>query len=242
MALVFAIFELNPSPFCMLDEVDAPLDDANVGRFCALVREMSERVQFIYITHNKTTMEMANQLTGVTMHEAGVSRLVAVDVDEAVQLVARKAQSEAIWIYCVGYLLGVGILIVIGVYVWSQRRAQADEDQFVRTEPGVGHDDDSNDPLFAPTPRATFIPPLTTSGGEPDLQAVHRELSSLQDLLKHESHDASNALPRYNVEDESVPALLRNARKIPGIATGRKTGRAVSGRTSQPGFYRLAHR
>ena len=88
VALVFAIFELNPSPFCMLDEVDAPLDDANVGRFCALVREMSERVQFIYITHNKTTMEMANQLTGVTMHEAGVSRLVSVDVDEAVQLVA----------------------------------------------------------------------------------------------------------------------------------------------------------
>lgn len=88
VALVFAIFELNPSPFCMLDEVDAPLDDANVGRFCTLVREMSERVQFIYITHNKTTMEMANQLTGVTMHEAGVSRLVSVDVDEAVQLVA----------------------------------------------------------------------------------------------------------------------------------------------------------
>jgi chromosome segregation protein len=88
VALVFSIFELNPSPFCMLDEVDAPLDDANVGRFCDMVREMSERVQFIFITHNKLTMDLANQLTGVTMHEPGVSRLVAVDVDEAVQLAA----------------------------------------------------------------------------------------------------------------------------------------------------------
>ncbi|HFD79288.1 MAG TPA: chromosome segregation protein SMC [Gammaproteobacteria bacterium] len=88
VALVFSIFELNPSPFCMLDEVDAPLDDANVGRFCELVREMSERVQFIFITHNKITMDLASQLTGVTMHEPGVSRLVAVDVDEAVQLAA----------------------------------------------------------------------------------------------------------------------------------------------------------
>jgi chromosome segregation protein len=88
IALVFSIFKLNPSPFCMLDEVDAPLDDANVGRYCDMVRKMSEHVQFIFITHNKVTMEMANQLTGVTMHEAGVSRLVAVDVDEAVRLVA----------------------------------------------------------------------------------------------------------------------------------------------------------
>jgi chromosome segregation protein len=88
IALVFAIFRLNPSPFCMLDEVDAPLDDANVSRYCDMVRKMSEHVQFIFITHNKITMEMANQLTGVTMHEPGVSRLVAVDVDEAVQLVA----------------------------------------------------------------------------------------------------------------------------------------------------------
>ena len=86
VALVFAFFELNPSPFCMLDEVDAPLDDANVGRFCALVREMSERVQFIFITHNKVTMELADQLMGVTMNEPGVSRLVAVDVQEAVAL------------------------------------------------------------------------------------------------------------------------------------------------------------
>ena len=88
VALVFSIFELNPSPFCMLDEVDAPLDDANVGRFCDIVREMSERVQFIVITHNKTTMEMTRQLAGVTMNEPGVSHLVAVDIDEAVELAA----------------------------------------------------------------------------------------------------------------------------------------------------------
>ncbi|HET7570487.1 MAG TPA: chromosome segregation protein SMC [Gammaproteobacteria bacterium] len=88
VALVFSIFELNPAPFCMLDEVDAPLDDANVGRFCDLVRDMSEHVQFIYITHNKVTMEMASHLTGVTMHEPGVSRLVAVDVEEAARMAA----------------------------------------------------------------------------------------------------------------------------------------------------------
>jgi len=86
VAMVFAFFELNPSPFCMLDEVDAPLDDANVGRFCALVKEMSERVQFIFITHNKVTMELSEQLMGVTMNEPGVSRLVSVDVNEAVEL------------------------------------------------------------------------------------------------------------------------------------------------------------
>jgi chromosome segregation protein len=86
VALVFAIFELNPAPFCMLDEVDAPLDEANVGRFCELVRHMAERVQFIFITHNKTTMELAENLIGVTMREAGVSRLVAVDMAEAVKL------------------------------------------------------------------------------------------------------------------------------------------------------------
>ncbi len=88
VALVFALFQLNPAPFCLLDEVDAPLDDANVERFCALVKEMSERTQFVIITHNKTTMEMTSQLTGVTMSEPGVSRLVAVDVDEAVQMAA----------------------------------------------------------------------------------------------------------------------------------------------------------
>jgi len=86
VALVFAIFQLNPAPFCMLDEVDAPLDDANVSRFCDIVRSMSDKVQFIIITHNKTTMEMVNQLTGVTMHEPGVSRLVAVDIEEAVRM------------------------------------------------------------------------------------------------------------------------------------------------------------
>ena len=87
VALVFAIFELNPAPFCMLDEVDAPLDEANVGRFCAMVKEMSEQVQFIYITHNKTTMEMSDHLCGVTMKEPGVSRIVDVDINEAVEMV-----------------------------------------------------------------------------------------------------------------------------------------------------------
>jgi chromosome segregation protein len=83
VAFVFAIFRLNPAPFCLLDEVDAPLDDANVGRFTAMVKEMSETVQFIVVTHNKITMEMAHQLSGVTMREPGVSRLVQVDIDEA---------------------------------------------------------------------------------------------------------------------------------------------------------------
>ncbi|QDO83661.1 chromosome segregation protein SMC [Shewanella psychropiezotolerans] len=86
LSLVFAIFRLNPAPFCMLDEVDAPLDDANVDRFCRLVKEMSQSVQFIFISHNKITMELADQLIGVTMHEPGVSRIVAVDIDEAVAL------------------------------------------------------------------------------------------------------------------------------------------------------------
>lgn len=88
VAMVFAIFELNPAPFCMLDEVDAPLDDANVGRFSQLVREMSEQVQFVFVTHNKITMEIAHQLVGVTMREPGVSRLVSVDIAEAEQLAA----------------------------------------------------------------------------------------------------------------------------------------------------------
>ncbi len=86
VALVFAFFHLRPSPFCMLDEVDAPLDDANVARFAKMVEEMSSQVQFIFITHNKVTMELSNQLMGVTMQEPGVSRLVSVDVDEAVEL------------------------------------------------------------------------------------------------------------------------------------------------------------
>ncbi len=86
VALVFAIFQLNPAPFCLLDEVDAPLDEANVGRFGALVRDMSMQVQFIFITHNKATMEIAEHLAGVTMQEPGVSRLVAVDVEAAARL------------------------------------------------------------------------------------------------------------------------------------------------------------
>src|ERR1700722_3794903 len=88
VALVFAIFDLNPAPFCLLDEVDAPLDENNVGRFCDIVRDMSRNVQFIFITHNKSTMELASQLVGVTMNEPGVSRLVSVDVDEAVRMAA----------------------------------------------------------------------------------------------------------------------------------------------------------
>ncbi|MES1956165.1 chromosome segregation protein SMC [Salinisphaera hydrothermalis] len=86
VALLFALFELNPAPFCMLDEIDAPLDDANVSRFCELVRKMSAQVQFIVITHNKLTMELAEQLHGVTMAEPGVSRLVSVDIDQALDL------------------------------------------------------------------------------------------------------------------------------------------------------------
>jgi len=86
VALVFAIFRLNPAPFCLLDEVDAPLDEANVGRFSSMVTEMSEKVQFLFVTHNKSTMEAAKQLSGVTMREPGVSRLVSVDLAEAARL------------------------------------------------------------------------------------------------------------------------------------------------------------
>jgi chromosome segregation protein len=86
VSLVFSIFRLNPAPFCLLDEVDAPLDEANIGRFSNLVTEMSERVQFIFVTHNKGTMEAARQLCGVTMREPGVSRLVQVDLEEAAKL------------------------------------------------------------------------------------------------------------------------------------------------------------
>jgi chromosome segregation protein len=86
IAMVFSIFKLNPAPFCMLDEVDAPLDDANVGRYAAMLKEMSDQVQFIFISHNKISMEAANQLMGVTMHEPGVSRLVTVDVNQAAEL------------------------------------------------------------------------------------------------------------------------------------------------------------
>jgi cell division protein ZipA len=101
-------------------------------------------------------------------------------------------------------LLVVGILVVIGVYVWSRRREQVHEDMFIRTEPGVGHDDETVDPLFAPTPRAMAMPPLTTDDGEPDLEAVHRELSTLQDLLKVENAEA-------------VPAMLRSKADKPAV-------------------------
>lgn len=86
IALVFSIFHLNPAPFCLLDEVDAPLDDANIGRFCRLVKAMSEKTQFIFISHNKLAIEMGENLIGVTMHEPGVSRLVSVDIEEAMSL------------------------------------------------------------------------------------------------------------------------------------------------------------
>ena len=86
LALVFAIFELNPAPFCLLDEVDAPLDDLNTLRFINMVEEMSKSVQFIFITHNKVSMERSDYLMGVTMQEAGVSRMVSVDVNQALKL------------------------------------------------------------------------------------------------------------------------------------------------------------
>jgi chromosome segregation protein len=86
IALVFSFFQLNPAPFCLLDEVDAPLDDANTERFCDLVEKMSQQTQFLFISHNKITMEMAHQLIGVTMQERGVSRVVAVDIEEALKL------------------------------------------------------------------------------------------------------------------------------------------------------------
>ncbi|MBE0493894.1 MAG: chromosome segregation protein SMC [Thiomicrospira sp.] len=92
LALIFAIFELKPAPFCILDEVDAPLDDSNVIRFCGLVRSLSEKVQFIFITHNKTTMALAKHLIGVTMHEPGVSRLVSVDLEAAVEMIGESGQ------------------------------------------------------------------------------------------------------------------------------------------------------
>jgi chromosome segregation protein len=86
LSLIFSIFMLNPAPFCLLDEVDAPLDDQNTERFCELVKKMSIKSQFLFISHNKITMEMANQLLGITMQEAGISRVVAVDIEEALKL------------------------------------------------------------------------------------------------------------------------------------------------------------
>ena len=91
IALVFAMFQLNPAPFCMLDEVDAPLDDSNTERFCGMVKRMSNNTQFIFISHNKIAMEMAQHLIGVTMQEQGVSRVVEVDMEEALRLAEREA-------------------------------------------------------------------------------------------------------------------------------------------------------
>jgi chromosome segregation protein len=94
-ALVFAIFQLNPAPFCLLDEVDAPLDDANTERFCKMVKTMAEQTQFLFISHNKIAMEMAEQLIGVTMQEQGVSRIVAVDVESAARLAENNSDNLA---------------------------------------------------------------------------------------------------------------------------------------------------
>jgi chromosome segregation protein len=91
LALVFSLFQLNPAPFCLLDEVDAPLDDANTEHFCSLVRKMAQQTQFMFISHNKITMEMAEQLIGVTMPEMGVSKVVAVDIEEALRLREEEA-------------------------------------------------------------------------------------------------------------------------------------------------------
>jgi chromosome segregation protein len=91
ISLVFALFQLNPAPFCLLDEVDAPLDDPNTDRFCEMVREMAVDTQFLFISHNKITMEMANQLVGITMPDPGVSRVVAVDIAEALSLAESAA-------------------------------------------------------------------------------------------------------------------------------------------------------
>jgi chromosome segregation protein len=87
---VFSIFQLNPAPFCLLDEVDAPLDDANTERFCNMVKKMAAATQFLFISHNKIAMEMAQQLIGVTMQEQGVSRIVAVDMAAASNFAAQQ--------------------------------------------------------------------------------------------------------------------------------------------------------
>jgi chromosome segregation protein len=91
ISLVFALFQLNPAPFCLLDEVDAPLDDPNTDRFCRMVQDMARDTQFLFISHNKITMEMANQLVGITMPEPGISRVVAVDIAEALELASTRA-------------------------------------------------------------------------------------------------------------------------------------------------------
>ena len=88
VALLFSLFRFNPSPLCILDEVDAPLDDTNVERYCATLRTLSDRTQLVVVTHNKITMEAADVLLGVTMGEPGVSAIVSVDVDHAVEMAA----------------------------------------------------------------------------------------------------------------------------------------------------------
>jgi chromosome segregation protein len=86
IALVFSLFKLNPAPFCLLDEVDAPLDDTNTERLCSLIKKMAEQTQFVFISHNKITMELAQQLVGITMQEKGVSKVVSVDIEAALQM------------------------------------------------------------------------------------------------------------------------------------------------------------
>ena len=94
-ALIFALFQINPAPFCLLDEVDAPLDESNTHRFCSMVRDMAGETQFVFISHNKITMEMASQLIGITMQEPGVSRVVAVDIAEALELADTELAAQA---------------------------------------------------------------------------------------------------------------------------------------------------
>ncbi|HEX8740221.1 MAG TPA: chromosome segregation protein SMC [Casimicrobiaceae bacterium] len=94
-ALIFALFQINPAPFCLLDEVDAPLDESNTHRFCSMVRDMAGETQFVFISHNKVTMEMASQLVGITMQEPGVSRVVAVDIAEALELADTELAAQA---------------------------------------------------------------------------------------------------------------------------------------------------
>ena len=91
LSLVFALFQLNPAPFCLLDEVDAPLDDSNNARFCEVLKSMSKFTQFVFVTHKKITMELANELVGVTMHELGVSKIVSVDLSEAISMNEKAA-------------------------------------------------------------------------------------------------------------------------------------------------------
>ena len=98
LALVFSLFSINPAPFCLLDEVDAPLDDDNTARFISLVNEMSEKVQFIFVTHNKISMEKSSHLLGVTMRDLGVSKVVSVDVEQAMEL-AQSWALMAIYFY-----------------------------------------------------------------------------------------------------------------------------------------------